>query len=345
MFADALGDQAVRPGAGGVPRSQGTRPVVRVWFGLAWLVVAVASWCALSVVARWSIGAPVTQLLQGLVPVVFLPVWIIAVTAFAGRRWPLAVLSSVLVVTHVLLVWPALRGGGAPAWAVAAPRITLLSVNLFDRNRTPDAAAAAVLARRADVLVLVETSPRMRDALVRAGIDRQYPHQLIATPSPNGNTDGIYARRPFTGGRQLAVFANSLPVVKVPVGRRQLEIIGVHIDGPRYGVDQWSKEITDLVWFARTSDPLVISGDFNATRWHSPFRDLLDADLTDAHESVGKGLSRSWPVLGTPLAAFGPLMRIDHALTNRDVAALDVRDIRVPGSDHAGFEVELAVRQ
>ena len=55
--------------------------------------------------------------------------------------------------------------------------------------------------------------------------------------------------------------------------------------------------------------------------------------------TVGKGLSRSWPNLGFPL----PLMRLDHALVNDDVGVVSVHDVDIPGSDHIGFETELAV--
>ena len=83
----------------------------------------------------------------------------------------------------------------------------------------------------------------------------------------------------------------------------------------------------------------AVVGDFNSTRWNPPFGDLLAAGLHDAHESVGQGLSRSWPNLGFPV----PLMRLDHALVNDKVGVVSVHDVDVPGSDHIGFVTELAV--
>ena len=90
-----------------------------------------------------------------------------------------------------------------------------------------------------------------------------------------------------------------------------------------------------------TSAPgaVAVVGDFNSTRWNPPFGDLLAAGLHDAHESVGQGLSRSWPNLGFPV----PLMRLDHALVNDKVGVVSVHDVDVPGSDHIGFVTELAV--
>ena len=85
-----------------------------------------------------------------------------------------------------------------------------------------------------------------------------------------------------------------------------------------------------------------MAGDFNATRWHPFFGKLLDAGLTDAHEQMGKGLTRSWPA--DEPHHIPPVMRLDHALMNKAVTATAVRDIRIPGSDHIGFVVDLAVR-
>jgi hypothetical protein len=38
-------------------------------------------------------------------------------------------------------------------------------------------------------------------------------------------------------------------------------------------------------------------------------------------------------------------MRIDHALITSDIAVRSIRDVIVPGSDHRGFIVTLAVAQ
>ena len=41
--------------------------------------------------------------------------------------------------------------------------------------------------------------------------------------------------------------------------------------------------------------PTIVVGDFNASRWHPPFRRLLRRGLRDSHEWLGHGFSTSWP--------------------------------------------------
>ena len=305
---------------------------------LAWVVVSIA------------LGATtfvrVTVLAQSLLPIIFLPVWIAAVFAFSRKEWLLAGACVVLVVAQIVVVAPAVGSDALPRWAAHAPAITIESANVWDENPSPTAAARSLVASHADVLVLVEVANSMQRALQRAGIDRRFPHQLKAVASQNGTNDGIYSRLPLTHETLIHDVLNELPAATVTRAGRSLRIVAVHIDGPLHGRTQWQAELGDLVTVARVqSGPLAIVGDFNATRWNPPFRDLLDTNLTDAHESRGQGLSRSWPVRGTAFAVFGPLMRLDHALTNANAVATKVRDLVIPGSDHVGFEVTVAMRR
>ncbi len=86
--------------------------------------------------------------------------------------------------------------------------------------------------------------------------------------------------------------------------------------------------------------PLVVAGDLNADRDHALFRGLLDTGLRDAHDSVGRGLARTWP-------SGLPLLHLDHVLV-RDgeggqLVVTAVREERVPGSDHRAVVADLAV--
>ena len=131
-----------------------------------------------------------------------------------------------------------------------------------------------------------------------------------------------------------------MPWATVTVGDRSLLLVAVHVDNAIRSREDWTRELDALKTQATSAPgPAAIVGDFNSTRWNPPFGELLAAGLHDAHESVGQGLSRSWPNLGFPV----PLMRLDHALVNDKVGVVSVHDVDVPGSDHIGFVTELAV--
>jgi endonuclease/exonuclease/phosphatase (EEP) superfamily protein YafD len=67
---------------------------------------------------------------------------------------------------------------------------------------------------------------------------------------------------------------------------------------------------------------------------------MLDWGLSDVHEQLGEGWSRSWPAN----RFFPPFVRIDHALVRNGAAGMAMRDIEVPGSDHRGFVATIAVQ-
>jgi endonuclease/exonuclease/phosphatase (EEP) superfamily protein YafD len=90
---------------------------------------------------------------------------------------------------------------------------------------------------------------------------------------------------------------------------------------------------------------MVVAGDLNTTTFRPGVDELLAAGLIDAHESLGQGLKASFKLAATGLfGRIGPLVRLDHALLNRRVRALSVRDLEAAGSDHHPFLVTLAVR-
>jgi len=320
------------------------RAVTTVALVLAWAFVAFLAGIAISIWGGMTRLGGIVTLLQGLVPIIFVPVWILVVVALLWKRWFLAAACAGLAVVHLLLVVPALGTNAVPAWAATAPKVKIFSANLFNQNRTPAQAAARVMQTDADVLTLVEVSVVMHDALVRDGLDRRFPYQVRTRSSPQGDTDGIYSRMPFTDGQSIPLLENKAPTVTLWVDGRPIQIVAVHIDGAQHEIWKWTGELAALQPVVRSAfRPLVIAGDFNATRWNPPFADLLHAGLTDAHEDRGKGLSRSWPLTGRKLAHLGPLLRLDHALVNRTAAVESVKDIHVPGSDHLAFEVHIAI--
>ena len=107
-----------------------------------------------------------------------------------------------------------------------------------------------------------------------------------------------------------------------------------------HGLRHWEPSMRRIAEIgAEPGPPTLIVADLNAARWHPPFRRLLARGWRDAHESVGRGLSVSWPTTGRwPL----PFVRLDHGLAGPGLDVLAVRDVDLPGSDHRGFVVTVA---
>jgi endonuclease/exonuclease/phosphatase (EEP) superfamily protein YafD len=309
----------------------------RIGWVVAWIVVATLGWVTFTRLAGVTVPARITVMLQSIVPIAFLPVYPIAVVALVRRRWFLGGACALLAVVHVLSVYPALGDRSLPAWAATAPRLTVLEANVYDENAEPEAAAEKILASGADVLVVVEMDSQTLRALRLRGIDQAYPFSTV----PNGRfrVDAIWSKHPLTD-IQAPISRRDMPIATVDVGGRHLLLVAVHVENAIRNREEWMSELEALKRQATSATgPVALVGDFNSTRWNPPFGDLLAAGLHDAHEAVGQGLSRSWPNLAFPV----PLMRLDHALVNDQVGVVSVRDADIPGSDHIGFVIELAV--
>ena len=85
---------------------------------------------------------------------------------------------------------------------------------------------------------------------------------------------------------------------------------------------------------ATVDEPQVVAGDFNATRDHGPFRELLAAGFLDCADS---SQNRSWPGFTWPATGRAlPVLRLDHVLVSRTATVPMTRAIRVPCTDHHG---------
>ena len=72
-----------------------------------------------------------------------------------------------------------------------------------------------------------------------------------------------------------------------------------------------------------------MAGDFNSSVDHPAMRELLAADLRDAHEVAGAGRPRTWP----NARSVPPFVHIDHVLV-RGLDVTSAKTVRIRGTDH-----------
>jgi len=114
-------------------------------------------------------------------------------------------------------------------------------------------------------------------------------------------------------------------------------VTGVHPRPPvRRNVRRWQQELAAIrSALVATDGQQVVAGDFNASRDHRPFRDLLAAGFLDCADAAHR---RSWPGFTWPAGRWIPsVVRLDHVLVSQGSATVSASQvIRVPGTDHRG---------
>jgi endonuclease/exonuclease/phosphatase (EEP) superfamily protein YafD len=271
-------------------------------------------------------------------PLALLPAYAVLVVAAALRRWRLVAAAAVLVVAHLLVVAPALTADPRPAGAADVPRLRVVTTNLYVLNPDPAAAGRALRALRPDVLVVPELSAEGLAGLREAGLLVDLPH-AVAELGTREETVGLFSRLPLQDTATRSAAGRELPRATVTVNGRDVRVLAAHPLPPVSVLEPlWRESLRDLAVEAAQVDlPLVLAGDLNADREHAAFRALLDVGLRDAHDALGRGLARTWP-------AALPVLHLDHVLVRGDLLVpVEVREVRIPGSDHLAVVAEIAV--
>lgn len=215
------------------------------------------------------------------------------------------------------------RGGEAEA------DITILSFNLLSNNEGYEEIVAYIRDSGADVVFLHEGTARWEDAL--AGF------YLPGYEVVSGRTDELIFGT-------IALVPTGSEVTNLGFGSRQGRALEVSVDGysilgvhPLAPVSEREAALRDAQHAAYAAwadgrDRAIVVGDFNATPWTAPFRDLRRAGLMNSQR--GFGVSPTWEV-GQIWA-----LPIDHLVHSPDLVTID----RVVGPDLGSDHRPLLVR-
>ena len=285
------------------------RILQRVLTATSWLVIAGAAAIGL---ARYAEPTSVSTVgVTAISPWSLLP----AAAAVAGlaalRGWRPALLGGLVV---ALIGWPQVANYLPAQHFGAAPIITVMTANTLHGTADPGALVASVRAHEVDVLAAQELTLDSIRRLTEAGLDQALPYHVIAYQ--DGGTDvGIWSRHPLIEPQQLTGFAFAPVQASIVVGPGQLTVVAFHCKAPvsNDGVELWQSDLDRLAKvMTHPATRTIVAGDFNATRDHRQFRDLLDTGYTDAGSDAGAGMLPTYPAD----RRWGPIIGIDHVLVS-----------------------------
>ncbi len=293
--------------------------------------------------------------LAALAPLAVVPA-VAAVIIAACAAWWLAALLAIPAALLVMWQLPPLRRARGQAAPVPSrgtgSAATTLSLRLVTVNANGGAADPAAILRilrqhDVDVLAVQELTPSMVTRLTAAGLTQVLPFSHL-DPRPGSPGTGLWARWPLTPLPPVPGLTTATPRARIdPLGGLPVTLTAVH---PRASIyphapvrghaDIWRHELAMIQQtLAAVDEPQVVAGDFNATRDHGPFRELLAAGFVDCADG---SQNRSWPGFTWPSL---PVMRLDHVLVSRTATVPMARTIRVPRTDHHGVLVDIEFTQ
>jgi endonuclease/exonuclease/phosphatase (EEP) superfamily protein YafD len=223
-------------------------------------------------------------MLAALAPVATLPaVAGLVIAATVTSR--LTVLLAFPVVTLVAWQMPPLsriRHSAAPQPISVFDRQGALCLRVLSLNVQAGSVDPAIVLRnleryKVNVLALQELSQETVHRLANAGVTHLLPFCHL-DPRPGSAGTGLWARWPLVPLSPVPDLIAAAPRARIdlPDGRT-LTLTVVHPIAPVSGQDRrWEEELLLIrSTLAETDGPQVVAGDFNASRDHRPFRDLL----------------------------------------------------------------------
>ncbi len=252
------------------------------------------------------------------------------------RRWAIGILFIAGI--NLAVVAPLYLGSPGES-DISAPTMRVLSFNLLSTNTNYGDVVDYIRATEPDVVLLHEASLPWESAMESAGLDYEV--------SIARSTDLIFGTLVLTKHAADVVsygFAETDPravqiTTQIPDWSEKVTLLSSHPLAPT-SEERASLRDAQLEfaadWAAEMSGPFVVVGDFNATPWSWPFRNLVArGDLRDSQVGFG--------VQPTFAASSNPLFRvpIDHLLHNENLRVRTRQLGPAMGSDHFPILVDL----
>lgn len=268
-----------------------------------------------------------------------LAVPLFALIALLFRQWAVfwrLTVAAVLLVAGLGPLWetPARLGVGKP--------LRIMTANIYQHNRQPDAVQATFLAADADVLVTNETQKSLTRGA--GSLAARYPYRLSLSTTGEVLRTVIWSRYPMREGRLL------LDDLVEPTGAHaiidlgegfEVSVLAMHLAHPIIGNQQTQIEALDRL-AEGLPYPRIVLGDFNATPWSWA---VMRIEKLTGTRRIG-GYRPTWA--GIYPNEFGRLRAllgqpIDHILVSDTVGVVGIETVTVPGSDHKGIVADLLV--
>ncbi|MEU7140765.1 endonuclease/exonuclease/phosphatase family protein [Nocardia sp. NPDC046473] len=245
-----------------------------------------------------------------------------------AQGWRSAGVAAVLVGVVAWTVVPAFVPEGR---AASGPEVMVMQSNLLFGQADVDAVLRAVRENRIDVLTVDELTKGAVDRLAAAGLAEQLPYSYLQPTADGGGGTGIYSRYPLRDTKKYDGFIlNQVSAIMDHPERGPITVFAFHPIPPPFNFADWLVEMPRIREILDAQQgPAIVGADFNATRDHAAYRELLRGRFESAADQVGAGLLPTFP----NDRSWGPIIGIDHILL-ADATAQQVHTLSVPGSDH-----------
>ena len=309
----------------------------RIATTIAWLLAG--AWTAWAIVRTFGLdwGLPMVQVLA-FTPFAAAAAVVPIAVALLTRRYAAAAVAAIAAIALAAAVLPRAFGGPTEPEGDPGPTLRVLAANMKLGEGDPVELVALTERLDVDVLAVQELTPKLADELDRAGMAELLPARRVSA-APGSFGGALYTRLAMPRSSTVAL-PGGFPLVHGAIelpGAPAIEAYSVHTQPPTPSrSDEWDDDLRALPEASET--PLrIMLGDFNATLDHDEFRDLLARGYADVADTLGDGLTTTWP----EQRRLPPLVTIDHVVVDARIGIRDYSTHVIAGSDHRAVYAEL----
>lgn len=266
--------------------------------------------------------------------------WLLLVSTAAllfASRWRSAAGSGGALALNLCFILPLYWGNTQPVDS-SREQLSLVVFNVNYRNVKFADVAAYVAERDADVIVIIEATPPMKEALLSS----LPAYEMIGYTLDDAFGMLLFSRLPIHDQNELYLGDSRLLALSVNVtkGSEIFSVLGIHTMPPAGATNSALRDkMMDQAksWAEEVSNPVVV-GDLNATPWSSAFRSITDGTLHNTQK--GFGIQTSWPNEFWPLS-----IPIDHGLIGENLTTVSRSVGPFLGSDHRPLLLQVGFRK
>lgn len=310
---------------------------------IQWTIWGMTQFVLLSIalkISRWR----VVVFLQSITPLLGPVSGLVLATAIVTGNIGL-VIASLIQVLWILALMLGLKrwqqDQQVPRAAVRGAALRVAHSNLLHSNATPQQAVDDVFSTNADVIAFSEITAHLHLHAEQHVLAANWPHRVHELcDGPRGIA--LWSKFPLIDSSIEKMHDCNAAVATVHVSQDIfVRILAIHPMAPvsRQKTRDWAPSLRSIgTALSNSFHPAIAIGDYNATHWHPPMRQLYKRGLHSAHIRLGRIFASTFPVG----ARLRPFITLDHALVTEDIVVHQVTHIRVSGSDHRGIVVDVS---
>ncbi len=263
-------------------------------------------------------------------------IWAAVSLAFwtGARRWRWAAAALILLLLNGARVLPYIP---KTATSIEGETLRIYLHNVYYGNQNLPTIRADVDKYNPDIVLLMEYSDAIQQEIEQEFDD--YPYRLIR-PSRFAMGNALFSKYPLANSlitqnretTRIAIFQTD-----VQWHGQSFSLVAGHTlpPQPKWGALHRLQIETIGEIVATQSSPLIVMGDFNASQWAYPMRELMNsADLRDARQSFG--LRSTWFFEGR-----WPGLMLDHLLVSDEWHVANFQNGELNFSDHTPLIIDL----